>query len=106
MAKMEKKKLGDTLVKKGVITSAQLTQALAEQKRTGERLGRVLVNLGFITEQEMIEFLGAQMEIPPINLDNYLIEPQIIDLVSPEPGQTLYPNPGLQEWGYLDGSHG
>jgi len=81
MAKMEKKKLGEILVEKGVITSAQLTQALAEQKRTGERLGRVLVNLGFLTERELIKFLGAQMEIPPINLDNYLIDPQIIDLV-------------------------
>ncbi len=81
MAKMEKKKLGEILVEKEVITSAQLTQALAEQKRTGERLGRVLVNLGFITERELIKFLGVQMEIPPINLDNYLIDPQIIDLV-------------------------
>ncbi|MCG2676815.1 type II secretion system ATPase GspE [bacterium] len=81
MAKMEKKKLGEILVEKGVITSAQLTQVLAEQKRTGERLGRILVNLGFITERELIKFLGAQMDIPPINLDNYLIDPQIIDLV-------------------------
>ncbi|MBU4310815.1 type II secretion system ATPase GspE [bacterium] len=78
---MEKKKLGEILVEKGVITSAQLTQVLAEQKRTGERLGRILVNLGFITERELIKFLGAQMDIPPINLDNYLIDPQIIDLV-------------------------
>ncbi|MBA7652809.1 hypothetical protein ES703_60648 [subsurface metagenome] len=81
MDKMEKKKLGEILVEKGTITSAQLTQALAEQKKTGERLGRVLVNLGFITERELIKFLGVQMEIPPINLDNYLIDPQIIDLV-------------------------
>lgn len=81
MAKMEKKKLGEILVEKGAITSAQLTQVLAEQKRTGERLGRILVNLGFITERELIKFLGAQMDIPPINLDNYLIDPQIIDLV-------------------------
>ncbi len=81
MAKMEKQKLGEILVEKGVITPAQLTQALAEQKRTGERLGRVLVNLGFVTERELIKFLGVQMEIPPIDLDNYLIDPQIIDLV-------------------------
>lgn len=81
MAKMEKKKLGEILVEQGAITSAQLTQVLAEQKRTGERLGRILVNLGFITERELIKFLGAQMDIPPINLDNYLIDPQIIDLV-------------------------
>ncbi len=78
---MEKKKLGEILVEKGTITSAQLTQALAEQKKTGERLGRVLVNLDFITERELIKFLGVQMEIPPVNLDNYLIDPQIIDLV-------------------------
>ncbi|MCK4649171.1 type II secretion system ATPase GspE [bacterium] len=78
---VENKKLEEMLVEKGVITSAQFTQALAEQKRTGERLGRVLVNMGFLTERELIKFLGAQMEIPPINLDNYLIDPQIIDLV-------------------------
>ena len=81
MDKMEKKKLGEILVEKEAITSAQLTQALAEQKRTGERLGRVLVNLGFITERELIKFLGAQMDIPSVNLDNYLVDPQTIDLV-------------------------
>ncbi|HEA47060.1 MAG TPA: type II secretion system protein GspE [bacterium] len=81
MDKMQKKKLGEILVEKEVITSDQLTQALAEQRRTGERLGRVLVNLGFITERELIKFLGAQMDIPPVNLDNYLIDPQTIDLV-------------------------
>ena len=59
MDKMAKKKLGEILVEKEAITHDQLTQALAEQKRTGERLGRVLVNLGFITERELIKFLGA-----------------------------------------------
>jgi type IV pilus assembly protein PilB len=81
MAKMEKRNFAEILAAQGIITPDQLTQAVEEQKRTGEQLGKVLVKLGFITETEMIKFLGSQMDIPLIRLDNYLIDPQIIDLV-------------------------
>lgn len=45
--------LGETLVNKAVITEDQLKQALAEQKKSGEKLGEVLVKLGFATHDEI-----------------------------------------------------
>ena len=50
-------KIGDLLVKSGAITQAQLEQALALQSTTGERLGEVLQNHGFITEKQLIDTL-------------------------------------------------
>jgi hypothetical protein len=45
--------LGDTLVSKGVITADQLQKALDEQKKSGEKLGDVLVKLGFATHEKI-----------------------------------------------------
>lgn len=46
--------LGDTLLNKGIITADQLEKAIAEQKKSGNKLGDVLVKLGF-TSHEQIE---------------------------------------------------
>ena len=45
--------MGDTLVSKGVITADQLQTALAEQKKTNEKLGELLVKLGFTTHDKI-----------------------------------------------------
>ncbi len=45
--------MGDTLTSKGVITSDQLNKALEEQKKTGEKLGDILVKLGFTTHDKI-----------------------------------------------------
>jgi len=46
--------LGDRLMEKGLITPTQLEAALAEQKKTpGEKLGDILVKLGFLTKEQV-----------------------------------------------------
>ena len=45
-----RKRIGDQLIDSGVISADQLSIAIIEQKRSGERLGGVLVRLGFLTE--------------------------------------------------------
>lgn len=50
--------MGDTLVGKGVITSDQLNKALDEQKKTGEKLGDILVKLGFTSKDKIEAALG------------------------------------------------
>ncbi len=45
--------LGDTLVDKGIITADQLRKALAEQKKSGDKLGDVIVRLGFTTHEQI-----------------------------------------------------
>jgi hypothetical protein len=45
--------LGETLVGKGIISQAQLDQALGEQKKTGTKIGDLLVKMGFATKEQV-----------------------------------------------------
>lgn len=63
-----RKKLGELLIDSGLLNQQQLDSALAVQRKTGERLGKVLLNLEYISEQAMIEVLEFQLGIPHIDL--------------------------------------
>ncbi len=63
-----RKKLGETLVHAGLLSEEDLRTALAEHKRTGERLGIVLVRLGFATEHQIAKTLAHQLGFPYVNL--------------------------------------
>ncbi len=73
MARPEKVRLGDLLVHQQLISQDQLKFSLEEQKRTGRKLGRVLVDNGFVTEEKISEALAKQLNIPYINLKYYNI---------------------------------
>ena len=77
----QKKSLGESLLEDGIITAEQLKQAQAEEKRSGSRLRTVLVKLGFVSEEDLVAFLSDQMGLPRIELESYLIDPKIIELV-------------------------
>jgi MSHA biogenesis protein MshE len=69
---MRKKiRIGDLLVQNNVITESQLGSALAEQKKAGRKLGRTLIELGYLTEDDLLNFLSQQLEIPLIDLRAY-----------------------------------
>ena len=57
-----KMRLGDLLVHEQVISEKQLESALKEQKQSGRKLGATLIELGFITEQQLTEFLAQQLK--------------------------------------------
>ena len=59
-----KLRLGDMLVHEKRLTEAQLQQALARQKQSGRRLGEVLQELGFITDDVIAELLARQLLLP------------------------------------------
>ncbi len=73
--------LGELLVAFGVITKEQLDKALSEQKKIGGRLGQVLKELGFVSEETMIEFLGKQLNIPHVDLDTAILDKEAISLI-------------------------
>lgn len=79
--KGEKKKLGEILVEAGLVSKQQIDEALRVQKETGERLGKVLVRLNLINEEALISFLGEQLGIPHVDLKDYLVDPDTINLV-------------------------
>ncbi|HXZ79158.1 MAG TPA: type IV-A pilus assembly ATPase PilB [Terriglobales bacterium] len=74
-------RLGDLLVKEKVITAEQLQQALKVQKDTGGRLGSVLVKLGFLSDEDVTNFLSRQYGVPAINLNYFEIDPAVVKLV-------------------------
>ncbi|MEK6678251.1 MAG: type II secretion system ATPase GspE [Nitrospirota bacterium] len=77
----KKKMLGEMLIAEGIITRGQLERTLAEQKLHGGRLGVILRNLGYVTEDAIIKVLGKQMGIPHMSLDNVIVEPDIAKMI-------------------------
>ncbi|MBI1820972.1 MAG: Flp pilus assembly complex ATPase component TadA [Nitrospirae bacterium] len=58
---LQKRKLGEILVISGILTEEQLLKALDRQKKTGKRLGEVLVELNYTSEVEIARTLGSQL---------------------------------------------
>jgi type IV pilus assembly protein PilB len=75
------RRLGDLLVADGLLTQAQLQKALTEQKGSTEKLGSVLIKLGFINEEQLIGFLSRQYGVPSITLSQLEIDPTLLRLV-------------------------
>src|SRR5215208_1247898 len=63
-----RKKIGECLIQAGLITEDDLRTALAEHKRTGERLGVVLVRMNLATEKQIAKALAFQLGFPYVNL--------------------------------------
>ncbi|HYW02945.1 MAG TPA: GspE/PulE family protein, partial [Gammaproteobacteria bacterium] len=74
----QKIRIGDLLVSNKVISEQQLQDALAEQKKTGRKLGRVLIELGFISEDQLLDFLSRQLAIPVVDLRHYKFSPDVV----------------------------
>jgi MSHA biogenesis protein MshE len=77
MGKPEKIRLGDLLVQQKVISSEQLKLALEQQKRSGRKLGKVLVESGFVTDDQISESLARQLGVSFINLKYFNLQPEV-----------------------------
>lgn len=77
-------KLGEMLVQEGVISPAQLEEALRKQQASGGFLGQLLVDLGYLDQNQLVSFLVKQCKIPHISLIDYQISPELFSLVPQE----------------------
>ena len=82
MARPEKIRLGDLLIREKLISQEQLKFALDEQKRNGRKLGRVLMDNGYVKEEQLAESLAKQLDAPYINLKYYNINLEIVRRLS------------------------
>src|SRR3954464_15729802 len=73
-----KVRLGDVLVERKVISREQLRLALDDQKRSGRRLGRVLVENGFCAAEQIAEALARQFNVPYVNLKFYNLANDVV----------------------------
>ncbi|MGC8844438.1 MAG: ATPase, T2SS/T4P/T4SS family [Candidatus Hydrogenedens sp.] len=76
-------RLGDLLIEQGIITPEVLNSALALQKERGIRLGEALIELGAINERTLLRNLAHQMSVPFIEPEFPMIDPRLLQGVSP-----------------------
>ncbi len=73
--------LGDILVEQGMITPEQKEKALEEHKRSGKRIGEVLVGMGLVSEEDIGVVLAARDGIPFVRLRKGLVDPRVVHLL-------------------------
>jgi HD-like signal output (HDOD) protein len=80
----EKKRIGELLIENGYISPEQLEEALEIQKTKRQRICNILIDLGYLTEQSFSEFLSKISGIASIQLSNYEMQRDILDLIPRE----------------------
>ena len=78
MGRPEKIRLGDVLVAQKAISHDQLKVALEQQKKSGRRLGRVLVEQGFVNDEQICEAISRQLNIQYVNLKFYNLNQDVV----------------------------
>ncbi len=71
-------RIGDLLVAHQMITDEQLKSALDQQKRTGLKLGRTLVEMGFVEENSLLSLLSQQLDYPFIELKQFHFDKELV----------------------------
>ncbi|MGZ3333343.1 MAG: GspE/PulE family protein [Gemmatimonadaceae bacterium] len=77
-------RIGDLLLREGLVTQDQLNAALAEQRHNGTRVGYNLVKLGFIKETDLTRMLARQHKMPAVDLTKFQVDPRIAKLIPAE----------------------
>ncbi|MBN1296285.1 type IV-A pilus assembly ATPase PilB [bacterium] len=77
-------RLGDILIREGLITSEQLAVALKYQANNGGRLGSAIVHLKYLNEEDITEVLSNQFGVPSVNLNSFDIEESVLKLIPAE----------------------
>ena len=81
MAIAQKKLFGESLVEKGLITGEQLRHAELEARASAKSMRRIIIETGLISEDDLTAFLSQQLDLPVVDLSNYLIDPETIDQI-------------------------
>src|SRR5437868_5047583 len=80
-------RIGELLLKEKRITPDQLQQALNHQKANGGKLGQNLVKMGLVKDEEITALLSRQYGVPSINLTQFEIDPSVIKLIPSDTAQ-------------------
>jgi type IV pilus assembly protein PilB len=77
-------KIGELLVKENLLTAEQLNNARDEARLKNERLGAQITALGYLDEAELTDFVAKQYGVPSINLEEFEIDPAVVQLIPEE----------------------
>ena len=99
---MARKKLGEMLLEAKVIDETGLRAALVEQRRWGGHLGRVLVDMKLVSEEQLVATLSRQLGIPTVDLSTIEVPQAVIELVPGELAEQFSLLPFAQPMKFLD----
>ncbi|MBN2310187.1 MAG: Flp pilus assembly complex ATPase component TadA [Candidatus Hydrogenedentes bacterium] len=79
--KTAKRRLGDVLLEQKLVAEDQLRECIGVQRSTGQSLAHILVERGYLSEEDLVVTLSEQLSIPHIRVGNYNIPQEILDEV-------------------------
>ena len=82
MSPKHQQRIGDLLLEIGYITEQELQDALSLQDEMGMKLGNVLTELGYLSEEKLVDALEIQLGIPRVDLSNYILNSHLSQYVS------------------------
>ncbi len=82
MSRPARFRLGDLLIQEGLISAGQLDEALAEQKRSGRKLGRVFIDKQWVSEVQIAKAVARQIGAPYVELAARRLPPEVTGLLS------------------------
>src|SRR5688500_20221019 len=74
-------RLGELLLKEGLVTREQIDKALLDGKQNGTRLGYSLVKLGYVQETDITKMLARQFRMPAVDLSRFEVDPRTAKLI-------------------------
>lgn len=75
------KRIGELLIEHNVITPTQLDAVLQQQQLEGGRIGHLMVQMGILTEPELLGFIAEQLDLPLVDLNKVEIDSQAVKLL-------------------------
>lgn len=78
---MKRKKLGEILQDAGLVSEEQIQKALRIKRETGKRIGKIFVEMEWVSEMDICQTLSRQLGIPMVNLKNKKIDQKVLALV-------------------------
>lgn len=83
-SRTHRRRIGEILVNEGLVSQEQLEEALRVQKKTGELLGSVLMDMGLVAESDIAKTMCLQYQLPFITLQNYEFDEKLLQLFPKE----------------------
>src|SRR5437870_10514505 len=81
-------RIADALVEDGLLTLKQVEELLAQQKKEGTRLLKLILQKSYVSEQDMAVSMGRVLNTPPINLARVIVAPDVAELLPREMAHT------------------
>ena len=82
-------RLGERLLRAGILTEAEIESALIEQSQNQRRLGETLLMMGFLEEEELLPFMEEQLGVSAVRLRDGIIDPQAVRLLLKSKAETI-----------------